>query len=179
MKALHLFAGIGGGALGFQRAGCDTVGAVDFDASACRDFELLVGRPCTHGDLSTMTPAELAAACTGRPDVVRWARARATQCAARRAKYETPLECEHCGGGFLALPRGGRRQRFCSRKCSTRKYTIDHRAEATARMRVRRARPPKTISCQGCGTEIVQKRKCHRFCSQKCIQRARRRRIRP
>lgn len=62
MKALHLFAGIGGGALGFQRAGFETVGAVDFDASACRDFELLVGRPCTHGDLSTMSPAELASA---------------------------------------------------------------------------------------------------------------------
>lgn len=70
MKALHLFAGIGGGALGFQRAGFETVGAVDFDASACRDFELIVGRPCTHGDLSTMSPAELAAACTERPDVV-------------------------------------------------------------------------------------------------------------
>ena len=70
MKALHLFAGIGGGALGFQRAGFETVGAVDFDASACRDFELLVGRPCTHGDLSTMSPAELASACTERPDVV-------------------------------------------------------------------------------------------------------------
>lgn len=70
MKALHLFAGIGGGALGFQRAGFETVGAVDFDASACRDFELLVGRPCTHGDLSTMSPADLAAACTERPDVV-------------------------------------------------------------------------------------------------------------
>ena len=64
MKALHLFAGIGGGALGFQRAGFETVGAVDFDASACRDFALLVGRPCTHGDLSTMSPAELASGAT-------------------------------------------------------------------------------------------------------------------
>lgn len=70
MRALHLFAGIGGGALGFQRAGFETVGAVDFDGAACRDFALLVGRPCTHGDLSTMSPAELAAACTERPDVV-------------------------------------------------------------------------------------------------------------
>lgn len=57
MKALHLFAGIGGGALGFQRAGFSTVGAVDFDAGACRDFEMLVGRPCTHhqGDASVDT----------------------------------------------------------------------------------------------------------------------------
>jgi site-specific DNA-cytosine methylase len=70
VKALHLFAGIGGGALGFQRAGFETVGAVDFDAGACRDFEQLVARPCTHADLETMTPAELAAACTDRPDVV-------------------------------------------------------------------------------------------------------------
>lgn len=70
MKALHLFAGIGGGALGFAAAGFALAGAVDFDAGACRDFQLLTGQPCTHGDLSTMTPAELAAACTGRPDVV-------------------------------------------------------------------------------------------------------------
>lgn len=67
---LHLFAGIGGGALGFQRAGFETVGAVDNDAGACRDFEMLVGRPCTCADIETMTPAELAAACTKRPDVV-------------------------------------------------------------------------------------------------------------
>lgn len=70
MKALHLFAGIGGGALGFAAAGFETVGAVDFDAGACADFELLTRTPATHADLETMTPPELRAACTDRPDVV-------------------------------------------------------------------------------------------------------------
>lgn len=70
MKALHLFAGIGGGALGFQAAGFETVGAIDCDPGACADFELLTGVRATVADLGAMTPAELAAACSGRPDVV-------------------------------------------------------------------------------------------------------------
>jgi site-specific DNA-cytosine methylase len=70
VKALHLFAGIGGGALGFQAAGFDTVGAIDSDAGACADFELLTGTPATHADLEYMTPKRLAASCSARPDVV-------------------------------------------------------------------------------------------------------------
>lgn len=79
-KVLHLFAGIGGGALGFERARAEalglagryrTVGAVDVDAAACRDFERLVGRPATCADVSKMTPAALLEACGGEaPDVV-------------------------------------------------------------------------------------------------------------
>ena len=79
-KALFLFAGLGGGALGFQRARSafrgiggrfETVGAVDFDAAAARDFERLTGHPCAVGDLSTMTPGELRAVCGGQaPDVL-------------------------------------------------------------------------------------------------------------
>lgn len=77
---LHLFCGIGGGALGFQRARAEaagltgryrTIGAVDFSAPACRDFEALTGESATCADLATMTPAELRAACGGEvPDVV-------------------------------------------------------------------------------------------------------------
>lgn len=79
-RALFLFAGLGGGALGFQRAAAafrgtvgrfEVAGAVDFDAAAARDFERLTGRPCTVGDLSTMTTAELRAVCGDvAPDVL-------------------------------------------------------------------------------------------------------------
>jgi len=58
-RALFLFAGLGGGALGFARAQStfrgvggrfEIAGAVDFDAAAARDFEALTGSPCTVGD---------------------------------------------------------------------------------------------------------------------------------
>ena len=67
---LHLFAGAGGGALGFARAGFRSVGAFDFDAHACAALEYLTGDRATVADLATMEPHELRAACTGRPDVV-------------------------------------------------------------------------------------------------------------
>lgn len=70
MKALHLFCGIGVGAAGFVDEGFEVCGAVDNDAGACRDFELVTGSPATCADLDTMTPAELADACNGAPDVV-------------------------------------------------------------------------------------------------------------
>lgn len=78
-RALFLFSGLGGGALGFQRAAATfrgvgarfaIAGAVDFDAAAARDFEHLTGHPCTVADLSTMQPADLAAVCSGPPDVL-------------------------------------------------------------------------------------------------------------
>lgn len=77
--ALFLFAGLGGGALGFQRAQgrmrglvgrFRIAGAVDFDAAAARDFEALTGHPCTVADLATMTPDELRAACPEPPALV-------------------------------------------------------------------------------------------------------------
>lgn len=67
---LHLFAGAGGGALGFHRAGFRSVGAFDFDPVACAAHELLTGDRATVADLGVMSPAELRGACTGRPDVV-------------------------------------------------------------------------------------------------------------
>lgn len=68
--ALHLFCGLGGGALGFQRAGFRSVGAFDLDPEACRDFEYLTGEPATCADLAQMSPQELRDACTGAPDVL-------------------------------------------------------------------------------------------------------------
>jgi site-specific DNA-cytosine methylase len=67
---LHLFSGLGGGALGFQRAGFTSVGAFDYDTPCCRDLEYLTGERATVTDLSVMTPDELRSGCTGRPDVV-------------------------------------------------------------------------------------------------------------
>lgn len=94
----HIFAGIGGGALGFQDAQGEwrglqgryrTLGGVDVDADACADFESLTGAPATcmdlfdrqdyaafHGrepsaDWREATPEDLrAAAGGGRPDVI-------------------------------------------------------------------------------------------------------------
>lgn len=70
-KALHLFCGLGGGALGFQRAGIETLLGVDVDKDACTDFETLTGAPSLLADLSTLQPAALLKACRGEtPDVV-------------------------------------------------------------------------------------------------------------
>lgn len=63
-----LFAGIGAGARGFLdakvnlngRVGCfRSVGGVDLDESACRDFERLTGSPSLTADLKTMTAEQL------------------------------------------------------------------------------------------------------------------------
>ena len=67
---LHLFCGLGGGALGFKRAGFESVGAFDCDPDAIADHDYLTGDRGTVADLSTMTPDELRNACTGRPDVL-------------------------------------------------------------------------------------------------------------
>lgn len=59
-KVFHIFAGIGGGALGFQNAEARwngllgtyrTLGGVDVDEGACQDFERFVGAPATRLDL--------------------------------------------------------------------------------------------------------------------------------
>lgn len=61
-KAVHLFAGIGGGALGFQRASAknggvegqiETVVGIDVCPSACRDFEYITKAPAACIDLFT------------------------------------------------------------------------------------------------------------------------------
>ena len=79
-SVLHLFCGIGGGALGFQRARArfqnvegrfETLLGVDSDPQACADFEALTGAPSLIADLAELTPARLLEACRGRsPDVV-------------------------------------------------------------------------------------------------------------
>ena len=60
--ALHLFAGIGGGALGFQDAAAkvagvegrfETIVGIDVDRGACDDFEMLTGAPSACIDLFT------------------------------------------------------------------------------------------------------------------------------
>ncbi|MHB1685752.1 MAG: DNA cytosine methyltransferase [Bacilli bacterium] len=59
-KALHLFSGIGGGALGFQQAReefggrmgrFETLAGIDVDAQACEDFRRLTGATAVEMDL--------------------------------------------------------------------------------------------------------------------------------
>lgn len=75
------FAGIGGGAIGFQQATAtleklglkgrfEVIGAFDVDAGAAADFEALTGVKCDVIDVRTMTPAWLRAKYPRRPDVV-------------------------------------------------------------------------------------------------------------
>ena len=69
--SLHLFAGLGGGSLGFQSAGFRSLGNVDSDPEACADLEYLAGEVATCVDISTMTPGDLLDITGGeRPDVV-------------------------------------------------------------------------------------------------------------
>lgn len=97
-NVLQIFAGAGGGCLGFQRAATDykgvrarfrTIGALDSDPGACEALELITGSRATCCDLFTreqytlfhghappedwreMGPADMLRACGGeRPDVV-------------------------------------------------------------------------------------------------------------
>lgn len=79
-KVAHLFCGIGGGAIGFQRARSEfrgmngsfrTLYGVDYDPAACADFERLTGAPAACADIATMTPEALLAAGKGEhPDVI-------------------------------------------------------------------------------------------------------------
>lgn len=67
---LHLFSGLGGGALGFKMAGFKSVGNVDAWQGACEDLEYLVDEPAHQHDIATMTPADLRAVSPTAPDVV-------------------------------------------------------------------------------------------------------------
>lgn len=65
---LHMYCGIGGAALGEREASArfqehdarfTSIGGVDFDAQACRDFTRLTGAPALCADVHTLQPAEL------------------------------------------------------------------------------------------------------------------------
>lgn len=68
--AAHLFCGLGGGALGFLRAGFHNVLAVDNNAAACRDYERLAGTAATCADLHELGPDDIRRLCPDAPDVV-------------------------------------------------------------------------------------------------------------
>ncbi|MDZ7703330.1 MAG: DNA cytosine methyltransferase [Trueperaceae bacterium] len=69
-SALHLFSGLGGGALGFKQAGFEHVASIDHDEEACADHETIVGEEATRADLSELMPGELREICGECPDVV-------------------------------------------------------------------------------------------------------------
>lgn len=73
MKAVVLFAGLGGLSLGVKRAGFEVVG-FDVDAAACADHRRIAG-PCEQADLETLTSQELRDLVAkhlgpGRPDAI-------------------------------------------------------------------------------------------------------------
>lgn len=80
--ALFVFCGVGGGALGFQRArvqlrgvgvsACFRVlGGIESDPGTAADFTRLTGAPCLNKKVEEITPEELVAFCGGVvPDVV-------------------------------------------------------------------------------------------------------------
>lgn len=78
-SALFPFCGLGAGALGFLQAVCEggpvhgfrSLGGIDLDAEACRDFERLTGSPALCADVWTLSPADLRRVFgERRPDVV-------------------------------------------------------------------------------------------------------------
>lgn len=66
----HLFAGAGGGALGFRRAGFESAFAVDSWDAACRAHEYLTGDKATCADLGKIEPSDLRALSPEAPDVL-------------------------------------------------------------------------------------------------------------
>jgi len=78
--ALFPFCGLGAGARGFldaeitflgEQTTFRSLGGIDVDAEACRDFERLTGSPALHADVATLKPDELRAfAGPEVPDVV-------------------------------------------------------------------------------------------------------------
>ena len=79
-RALFPFSGLGAGALGFLRASATlfgveqrfvSIGGIDLDADACKDFERLTGSPALCADVAKLTVEQLRAfAGDGAPDVV-------------------------------------------------------------------------------------------------------------
>jgi site-specific DNA-cytosine methylase len=78
-SVLFPFGGIGGGALGMKRSSARlfgytarfrVIGGIDFDRSACADFEKLVGAPALCADIAHLSRAELLQLSPETPDVV-------------------------------------------------------------------------------------------------------------
>ena len=69
-RSLHLFCGLGGDVLGFQRAGFEIAAAIDQDAEALKDLEHITGVKGTVADLESMEPGDLATICPECPDVI-------------------------------------------------------------------------------------------------------------
>lgn len=69
-RALHLFCGSGGGALGFKQAGFALAGAIDLDPRCAIDFLALLGEAAVIADIETMTAQQLRALVPECPDVV-------------------------------------------------------------------------------------------------------------
>lgn len=77
--ALFPFGGIGGGALGFQRAAAHllghearfrVIGGIDFDKASGQDFERIVGAPSLCADIAHLSAIDLRQLCPEAPDVV-------------------------------------------------------------------------------------------------------------
>lgn len=80
--ALFVFCGVGGGAIGFQRARVQLrgfgasasfriLGGIEYDPGTAQDFTRLTGAPCLARKVEELTPADLIAFCGGIvPDVV-------------------------------------------------------------------------------------------------------------
>ena len=69
-RVLQVFCGLGGKGLGAKQARAvfgdasarfETIGGIDFDPQACRDFEMLVGAPTLCIDVHDLEPAQLRA----------------------------------------------------------------------------------------------------------------------
>lgn len=69
-RALHLFCGSGGGALGFKEAGFQLAGAIDIDPRCAIDFRALLGEAAIIADIESMTPEQLRELVPECPDVV-------------------------------------------------------------------------------------------------------------
>lgn len=121
IRHFHLFAGCGGGALGFQRAQARVgnllarmrcLGGIDVDGSACRDFEALTGTPATCLDLFDAQQYE---DFHGRPPPTSWREA-------------TPADIRRAAGGeepnivFLSPPCKGFSGLLSQKASASRKY---------------------------------------------------------
>jgi site-specific DNA-cytosine methylase len=69
-SSFHLFAGAGGGSLGFKNAGFHSLGAIDKDPLACEDHGIVTGEPATCADVLKMHARDLRKMTGGEtPDV--------------------------------------------------------------------------------------------------------------